>query len=127
MKIKLLTTIMLAGFREPVRQGQIVEAQDEADVLEYKALVAAEFAKETKDEPTTSKEAAATTPPISGVTNGDDAALLDILKGNVPAIVAQLDALDADQLARLGELEAAGADRKGVHEAIAELSDDGQE
>lgn len=52
--------------------------------------------------------------------NEDDAELLAILEGSVPEVTEALADLTAPQLVRLGELEKAGKDRKGVHDAIAE-------
>ena len=49
-----------------------------------------------------------------------DDPLAELLKGNVPSVVAALPGLSDDDLDRLGELEQKGAARKGVLNAIGE-------
>lgn len=61
--------------------------------------------------PTPPEEASVEQPPVDP--------LAVILEGNVNEVLAGIDALDADELSRLEQLEAEGKDRKTVLEAVA--------
>ena len=59
-------------------------------------------------------------PPYVEETAADpDAALHELLGGNVAGVAASLNGLSAETLVRLQDLEFADKNRKGVHEALA--------
>ena len=57
--------------------------------------------------------------PLSGGEKGDPLAAL--LQGNVKSVADALNGLSTEEVERLGELEQAGQNRKGVLSAVAEL------
>lgn len=127
MKIKLLTSALVAGFSNTVPSGSVIESKDEAHIAEYKALIGVGYAEETNEAVTDvaaihAKIPGGNTPPISGIVDaddsGDDVDLDSILAGNVADVTASLDGLDKKQLRRLAKLEAKGKDRQGVATAI---------
>lgn len=130
MKIEMIKKGLLSGLQNATGPGVVVESDNPATITEFKALVNVGYAKvSTKAADITIKGPINASPPISGIVKkvkeasaatGDDADLLAILEGNTGEVTEALSALDKDQIARLGELEAEGGARKGVTAAINE-------
>jgi len=59
-------------------------------------------------------------PPVEDAPVDPDAALHELLEGNVAAVIAGLEGLGMDTLKRLNDLETEGKARKGVLEALAD-------
>lgn len=111
-KYRLLTTAIVSALHinQPQPRGTVWEgAEGSSEAQEGDALVAVGFAEITNEAVTKKDELADT-----------DTPLLALLEGSVAEVTAALEGLDASQLKRLAKLEAKGAKRKGVADAIAE-------
>lgn len=119
MRIKLLKNALVTAIstENPVTRNTVIESDDEADVGEFKALVAAGYAKETKDAVTGAADEKKKAG-ISGIDTSDDAHW-KALEGNVEAVTEYLGTLDAAGVKRVAKLEASakGKQRVGVADA----------
>lgn len=101
MRIKVIKTIQVGGSTNVVPAGDVVDVDD----AEGKALVVAGLAVET----TADKK------------KKDDNKITKLLDGSVDDVVAGLEGLTAAELVQLRDSEAAGKNRKGIADAIAEF------
>jgi hypothetical protein len=132
MRIKLLTKAIVSSFgQEPLPRSAVIESTDEAHVAEFKALVAVNYAAETKEAVThTIDGKAQKAAGISGIDANDDAHW-KALEGNIGEVTDYLGTLDADGIKRVAKLEASakGQQRTGVaaaaEKASAALSSEG--
>lgn len=139
MRIKTLKPVILAGFSNtrPVPVGAVFDSEgDQTTDLEYKALIKAGRAKETKEavglpKPRNLGKLSTGTPATQrrGKTaefdataeHADDKFFNDVLAGTVDDVAANLDGLDDNALARMEYLEGQrdGGGRKGALSHIA--------
>jgi hypothetical protein len=123
MRIKTVKPVIISGYSNtrPVPVGTVLDSEgDQTTDMEYKALVKAGRAKETKEavgepkprnlaklatgKPATSRRAVtATFDPAAE--HADDAFFNDALAGTVDDVKANLDGLDDNALARMEYLE----------------------
>lgn len=132
MRIKLLTTAMVAGLTHAIPSGTVIESKDEGVIAEYKALVNVGYAAETNEAVTDpagyAYNVGGNTPPISGEVAADavdarkaaDEAHLAALEGTVGEVATYAATLDKAGAKRLGALEAGskGRQRAGVASAV---------
>lgn len=143
-RYKLLTTLIVSALHpnEPQAAGTVWAPVNVIDVQEAEALVTASYAEKTDDDkaPLASTvlerqdaarkrkeaedrgETVEDSKPPAPVVSEDDQVLSLILEGTVDQVKAELEGLTAEQLTRLGELEAEKGEkaRKGVADAVAE-------
>lgn len=101
MRIKVLKTIQVGHSTNVVNAGDVVDVDD----IEGRALITAGLASET----TADKK------------KKDDNKIAKLLEGSVDEVVSSLEGLTADELVQLRDAEAAGKNRKGIADAIAEF------
>lgn len=114
MKIELLKTCLAGNSKDPQRAGTVIESDDPVQIDNFKALVKVGYAKETNKAVTVAKDAA----PQNPANDPTEDAIKTVLAGNVPQVVEQIGAFNADELKRALELESAGKNREGVKDAL---------
>ena len=121
MDIKATRKIIVGANQVPVKVGDIARNVDDA---EAKALIAQGYAVEATARDTKAKGDA----PSNKSAGDPNAALRAVLEGTVADITGKLDTYSAEELIALRDLETAGANRKGVIDAISQYDlGDGQE